>query len=499
MALMNLKNWKDGALAELLTGRIHHPKPGDPCYALGERFRGKALVLAMVAKDRAATLPVFFDGEGRARLGVGRQFLLESGAELSRGLKELAASCGASWVLGIQAMGWRCELGLRSSRGAEAGTTFAMLRLGLEHPELFVRQVRPDWLYVPVDHPLLDRSLVFSCRRKDLDLIVEATREAGLGLAGLRLGVASQIEAWFAVAGAEALTRDLLVTDGMSVLLLQVRKGDFVVPRSEDAPETEALPRQASSRPKDLLQDLVRFAGDKEGGPLRFLGPPEYLDPLCQGCPERDITLAGAGGEIALDAARAALSTAVRHDLAPREKPERAPLSLSWRPWLRAAVFALLLCLVTTLAGLYLLGSYSAGLSAGETQLAALQQRQAAVQGTRKAKEKERLRAQELQEWLASGYHAQVFYCELLGVVPEDVVMERLAARLDEGSAQLSLEFSLLGRAEAQVRAMRAMENKILGRGIRVGERTQLGASGSGACAQRWRLILDGGAGGFQP
>jgi hypothetical protein len=450
----------------------------------------------LVARERAATLRVRFDATGTAQVSGGRQLGTRQTGELGRLLETEARSCGATWVLVIVSLGWQAEIGRRAARSPEDQTKFERHRIAQEAPELLVAQAHPERVYAAVDHPDLDRSIVFSCKRRELETLVQEVEAAGLGLAGIRLGVASQFEYWLQANVGRALTSDILVSDGMSVLLVNTCDGDFCSPPSEK----EAAPRQASSRPNDAAQDGARFVRDNEGRPCVFLGPEEFMALLVS----RD----GAFPEIQLlrpeeprlhDPALAALSPQVLHDFNPRFQHERPALSPLWRRALVGTGFTVLamgLC-CAALAWNAVDDEAAASRASESARATRLRQEQAAL--LEKEMERDRDRALELREWLLSGYHAQSFAYRLLSSVPEDVCLDQVFAKLDESSPQLSLEFTLRGAEEARVRALRGMERCVLSLGFRVGERRSLSANPSSGYGHRWRLILPTGQEGALP
>jgi hypothetical protein len=433
---------------------------------------------------------VRFDATGTAQVSGGRQLGARQTGELGRLLETEARSCGATWVLVIVSLGWQAEIGRRAARSPEDQTKFERHRIAQESPELLVAQAHPERVYAAVDHPDLDRSIVFSCKRRELETLVQEVEAAGLGLAGIRLGVASQLEYWLQANVGRALTSDILVSDGMGVLLVNVSDGDFCPPPSEK----EAAPRQASSRPNDAAQDGARFVRDNAGRPCVFLGPEEFTSLLVPGGGAFPGSQLLRPEEPRLhDPALASLSSQVLHDFNPRFQRERPALSPRWRRALVGYVISVfVICLgCAVLAWNAADDEASASRASKSVDETRLRQERAAL--LEREMERDRARALELREWLLASYHAQNFAYRLLASVPEDVCLDQVFAKLDESSPQLSLEFTLRGAEEARVRALRGMERCVLSLGFRVGERRSLSSNQSSGYGHRWRLILPTG------
>lgn len=480
-------------LAEIVSGAAFRPRAGDVSAVLAERFAQKPLLLLMLARDRAATLRVSYSPQGVPKIGESRQVLRKEGG-LASVLRAEALASGTTWVLVVLATGWQAELGLRSTRSGEAShDPFERYRLAAEHPDYFVPQPRAEYVYAPVDHPTLDRSIVFSFRRRELETVLLEVQAAGLEVAGVRLGIASLLERWMREEGEKALERDVLLTDGTSVLLLNAGGGDFGRTSLDEQDNRPAL-RQVSSRPNDVAQDLVRLVKDNDARPLVFLGPSELFEMLKESVGESLPEVRRPEREDLHDSVFASLSSAVLHDCVPSPRAERKPLPRRLRFWANATLL---------LSGAALLGGAlfawhaceaEARLSHSKERLAEIQSRRQSAERGRAEELSELTKAKQLRDWVLSGYHAQAFAHRLLNVMPPGVSLERIAAQLDEGSPQLSLEFSLLGGDEAQVSAARAIEREVLAMGCQIGERHQ--ASSSSSVEHRWRLILPGEKGG---
>jgi hypothetical protein len=475
---------------ELLTGSAHQPKPADATVPLKDRFADKPLLLVMVARERAATLRVRFNRKGEACLGESRQIVAKQPGELGRALQAEAQASGASWALIVMALGWQAEIGLRSARSPSESKPIDRFRLPADRPDLFVSQPRADLVYTVVDHPLLDRSIVFACKRKDLDPVIQEVESAGLGVAGLRLGVASQVELWLEIGRDKALTRDLLVSDGMSVLLLNTKDGDFSAPAHASGAVPESPPRQASARPNDVAQDMARFVRDNGARPLLNIGPAEIASTFPLTTSLQGIDVMRPEDARLHDSALASLAAEVCHDLRPNLLEERPLISAKWRPWMMAYTSLLIAVISLSACFAFRACEQERACEIALQQIREAQRREALALGALEENAKERTRACDLRDWVSSGYHAQRFLHHILRQVPDGVSLDRIAAQLEGTGPQLSLEFTLIGGEELQVAATRAVEKAVLAMDCQIGERhTPSPVSGAGL-AYRWRLIL---------
>jgi len=465
----------------LFAGSAFQPHPLDAGVPLSRRFAGQSLLLLMTARERAATLQVSFSRSGEVTMGEARQVGHRVKGDLVSALKTEARACGARWVLVSIGSGWQVQYARRSLRaGGDQDSVAAMLRLR-EDPALFVPKPSGDCLYAAVDHPHYDRSLVFSVKRREVDALLDDVREAGLELAGVRVGMASLVEAWFHQVGAEAVRGDTLLCDGLGVLQLGFEDGDFF-PAADCAGESNWAPRQCANRPGDVAQDIARLWRDNASRACRYVGVPELA-------PRDAEALSGASPEIvALDACPAVLSGVVRHEFHPELCARRPALSSRVR-------LACMASLATgLLAWLGVGGLWAATWSVeGEIEQEQVASRMASSMAedavARKVRcEELRKEAQGHLDWLRTHPGAQRLLQRLLLACPQDIALERMSAQLDEGGRQLSLEFQLQGTPEAQEHALREIETVLLALGYRIGERNTPAAAHRGSL-HRWRLI----------
>ncbi len=474
-----------GPLAELLSGAAYRPRAADATVPLAERLAGCAVLVLAVARDRAATLRVRFeDGQAR-KLGESRQFALREKGDLARALAAEADAAGAEWVVVVMTLGWQAQIASRTARqpGEDAFERFRLLR---DEPEFLVSQAKPDHVYAAVDHPVLDRSVVFSCRRKEVDEVLAEVREAGLGVAAVRLGVASQLEHWMAGHREHSLESDLLITDGMSVLLVNAYDGDLLTVGRQGR-EGNPVPRQASSRPAEVPRDMARFLKDNGDRPVRYLGPGELLETLgaAQPCPLEAET----GDAMATDAVMAALSGLVAHDLNPGLKAERRALPHAWRRWIWTGLAAEVALAVALVAGSCAAVGARFDADAARRALRESEGQMAALRLESEGMRTQLGQAEEMRSWIGTNYHAQRLMTRILENLPPGVALESVSARLDESSPQMSLEFVLLGGDDAQIATTRALERAVLGLDFQIGERAAPIQGGRGR-SYRWRLIM---------
>lgn len=468
-------------LGELLRGTAFSAHPGDPSLELAARFPGRSLLLVLMAKDRCAILRVRESGAGFVCQGAASQVMLRQPGDLATALARESLETGAQWVVFSLATGWQALVASRSARACVPGDTFEGHRLLREQPDLFLPKPSPDFLYCAVDHPILDRSLVFGVRRREVEgLLAEASR-AGLRVCSVRVGVAALLEEWLSRRSAQSAERDVLVTDGLSVLLLRFRDGDFLREGQGDA---GAAPRQASTRPNDLQQDLARFLGDNQGRALAYVGPSELAPQVLEGAAGYGLDESSVS-----EPALLCLHGAIHHELLPEMTRRRPALDRRLRPVLSASLATCALALFGFVALVFEAERVDADASLQAERLRLAGLRLSEVGDRTATFEREQARAARLVSWLETHPHSQVFTLRVLAALPVSVTLEKLALQLDEGGRQMVLECQLLGMEEAQLEAVRALERAVVAQGYRVGERHSPTPSQRGV-AYKWRLIL---------
>lgn len=470
-------------LGELLRGTAFSPHPLDVGIPLAVRFAGQSVVLLMTARERAATVRVRVGKDGVTHFEGTRQVGSRVKGELVSVLRAEARACGASWVVVSLGSGWQAQFAsraLRCGHGGDEVTAHFQLR---EEPGLFVPKPNGDCLLAAVDHPTLDRSLVFSVKRREVETLAEDVKEAGLGLAAVRIGVASQLESLFAARGAEACLQDVMVTDGLGVLLVAMQKGDFCPP-SELSGDGGGVPRQCSNRPGDLAQDVARLQRDNVGRPLWFVGPEEMESLARVGTGEVRIL-----ESVRLDAGQATFHAGVMHELHPSLVRCRPPLGRRVRAYGMGGLLCGLLLWVGATAGFVMDWVNESGIEIALSEQRTQQGRERLANERVELCLAKQAKAMRHLEWLRLHPRSELLLMRLLAGLPEEVALERISAQVDEGGRQMSLEFHLLGGEPGQEQAMRSVEQALLGLGYRIGERSapMLAQRGS---LHRWRLII---------
>lgn len=484
---MSWKHFRATPLGELLTGTAHEAHPTDITTPLPVRFAGRTILALHVALEKAATVRVAFDAAGRPQLGGIRHIKQRASSELSEVLRSEAASTGAKWVVVVAATGWQAVLGQRSARpeAGEASTAFARHRLLFESPEIVVPRAQVERVYTAVDHPLLDKSVVFSLRRRELEELFSEIRKAGLQVASVRIAVAAQLELWLAAQGEAALARDLLITDGLSALLLNTDQGDFVPPRGAVEPEQ---PRQAVQRPSAVDEDVGRFIAANAGRSVTFIGPEELCATVKKSAHDAEIVRPPEAE--AHDTQLAVLSRHVQHDLNFEAKEVRPAIPRSYRRFVYAYAGAAFL--MATLGIANTLYAVRAGYQCFrlERETAQRASEQAAFRTKLAAIEDDFAEANMLRAWVGANYHAQRLCYGLLKEIPPTAGLDRLHLEMKDG--QLTLTFVVLGDPDAQLSTHRAVERAIKQLKHKIGgEDLPVGAAGvSRAVQYRMHIIV---------
>jgi hypothetical protein len=472
-------------LGELITGSAHEAHPTDITAPLGVRFAGQSILALHVALDKAATVRVSFDGAGNARLTGIRNIRQRASAELTDVLRAEGAAIHTHWVVVVLATSWQAILGQRAARPdpTDRQSAFARHRLMFESPEVVVPRAQVDRVYTAVDHPVLDKSVVFSVRRREVEELLGEVRRCGLEVAAVRIGVAAQLEAWLAQEGEAGATRDLLISDGLSALLLNTDQGDFVLPHS--AVEAEQ-PRQAVQRPSTIEEDITRFVTATPGRAVTFIGPEE----LCAAVKKHsgDVEIVRPVGHLAHDTQQVTLAALVQHDLNFEAREVRPAIHRKWR---RALVvyggLAAALIVVTAVNISYAVrAGYQAFALERQSAQRALELQADTAEIAQMAGELGEATA--LQSWISGNYHAQKFCYRLLRDIPASAALDRVVVEMKDG--QLALTFVVLGDQEIQLAARRAIERAIADLHFKIGgEEQPIATAGSGRAIQ-YRLHI---------
>ncbi len=472
-------------LAELLTGTAHAAHPTDITAPLGLRFAGRTILAIHVALDKAATVRVTFANDGTPRLSGIRNIKQRSAAEFVETLRAEAHATRAEWAVIVMATGWQAVLGQRAARAepSEAASPFARHKLMFETPEIVVPRAQVDRVYAAIDHPTLDKSIVFSLKRREVEQLCTDVRKCGLGIAAVRIAVAAQLELWLATQADAGLTRDLLFTDGLSALLLNTDQGDFVPPRGAVAAEQ---PRQSVQRPSAIEEDIARFMTANSGRSVTFIGPEDLCVAVKKQAPDVEIVRPPASP--AHDTQHVALMPPVQHDLNFEAREVRPALPKSWRRIVVGyTAVASLLAVVAAINTAYAVrvGYDSYQLEKDAAQRAIDRDADAATTNTIIGDLAE---ATATRAWIAANYHAQRFTYHLLKEIPANAALEKLLVELKDN--QVTLTFVVLGDQDTQLGTHRAIERAIKDLRFKIGgEELPVGAPGA-AHAVQYRLHI---------
>jgi hypothetical protein len=472
---------------ELVTGRAHFAHPTDVTVSLGERFAGRSLLLIYIALDQAATVRVAFDAKGTPTQGTVRNNIERGTPEFIAAVSEEARVAGAEWAVVAMGTGWQMQLGERASRTETGSAPFERFRLLSEEPGLLVPKAQVERVYGAVDHPTMDKSLVFSLARAEIEKVVEDISRCGLRVAAVRIGVAAQLETWLARKGDEGLRQDLLVTDGLSAALVNID-----VNRDFALPEGAEKPRQAVKRPTELKHDLTRFLRDNGERPVTFLGSAEMAAAAQQAlAPNSRTQISYPPEEVFHDCVRAVLERDVRHDLHPEIRPVRPSLPRRWRRYV--VTYLVAGGLLTAVAITNILTATLYGIRSNETEAQTLLQQRACDRDkqSKDKLEKERVAANTIQAWVSANYHAQGFLYGILRNLPQYSGIQSLTAELAEGGPQMTLTFGVLGNEETQVKTANAVEQALLEQHFSIGDRgTNEPLAGGRGVKYSWRLLV---------
>jgi hypothetical protein len=471
-------------LGELATGTAHLSHPTDTTAPLNERFAGQTILAIHIALERAATVRVSFSRDGKARLSGIRNIKQRTTSEFAETIRTEASAARVEWAVIVMATGWQAVLGQRAARPepSETASAFARHKLMFETPEVVVPRAQVDRVYTAIDHPTLDKSVVFSLKRRELEQIITEVRKCGLGIAAVRIAVAAQLEVWLAGEGEAGLKRDLLLTDGLSALLLNVDQGDFVPPHG--AVESEQ-PRQAVQRPGAIEEDIARFISANAATSVTFLGPEELCAAVKKHATQAEIVRPV--NQEAHDTQTVALLPQVHHDLNFEAREVRSALPTSWRrAVIGYAAVSMCLLVVAVINALY---AARVGYATYRLEkIAAQRALDREVDTTAVAQiATDFAEASTLRSWVAANYHAQRFCYALLKDIPPTAAIDKLAIEFKDG--QIALTFVLLGDSETQLGAHRAIERSVNELKYKIGGE-EMPTTAGGARAVQYRIHL---------
>jgi hypothetical protein len=449
------------------------------------RFANRTILAVHVAMEKAATVRVTFDASGVPLLTGIRNVKQRTSAEFCDVLRSEVAATRAHWAVLVLATGWQAAIGHRSARPdpGDKPSGFGRHRLMFETPEVVFPRALVDRVYTAVDHPMLDKSIVFSVRRSEVEDIVADVKRCGLGIAGIKIAVAAQLEVWLARQGEAGLARDILLTDGLSALLLNTEQGDFTAPRS--AVEADQ-PRQSVQRPSAVEEDIVRFVTANAGRPVTFVGPDELCAAVKKQVPSAEIIRTPE--HPAHDTQNVALAPEVRHELNFELKEVRPALPRSWRRLvLGCAAGTLLLALLASVNALY---AVRVGYDAYRLEREAVARAAGTAEDEGAVKEiaAELAAASALRGWVARNFHAELFCYRLLKDIPANAVIDKFVVEVKDG--QITLTFVVLGDQVAQLGAHRAIEAGIKDLKYKIGGEELPAGTGAAGRAVQYRMHI---------
>lgn len=474
-------------LGELLTGTAHDAHPTDLTSSLGRRFAGRSILALHIALEKAATVRVAYDPTGNPRLTCVRNIRQRGSSEFQEVLRGEAAAIKTQWAVVVLATGWQATIGHRAARPepGDVSSKFFRHKLLFDTPEVVVPKAQIDRIYTAIDHPVLDKSIAFSVRRRDLEAIIADVRKCGLEIAAIRIAVAAQLETWLSSEGENGLRRDLLLSDGISALLLNVEQGDFVPPRG--AIEAEH-PRQSVQRPAAIEADIVRFIGANARRSVTFIGPEDLCAAVKRQAEGTEIIRPP--GMAAHDVHQVAILAAVRHDLNFEAREVRPPVPRAWRKFV--LTYAALVSMLTALAIANMIYAARVGLAAYRLER---QTAERTAQTDNDARAAARMAAEFVdanatRAWVAANYHAQQFCYRVLKDIPVDAAVDRVTVEVRDG--QITLTFVVLGDEATQLETHRAIERAIKDLKFKIGgEELPVGAIGGGKTVQyRMHIIV---------
>jgi hypothetical protein len=472
-------------LGELVTGTAHQSHPTDTTAPLHERFAGQTILAVHIALERAATVRVTFSPAGEVRLTGIRNIKQRNTTEFTEVLRAEVAATGAHWAVLVMATGWQAVLGQRAARPelSETASAFARHKLMFETPEVVVPRAQVDRVYTAIDHPTLDKSVVFSLRRRELEQIGADIRKCGIGIAAVRIPVAAQLEVWLHREGESGLRHDLLLTDGLSALLLNTEQRDFVSPQG--AVESEQ-PRQSVQRPSAIEEDIARFITAHAGRSVTFLGPEELCVAVKKGAEQAEIIRPPQ--HEAHDAQIVALLSPVRHDLNFEAREVRPALPRSWRRVVIGYLTVVVCLIVLAASNAFYAGRVGYSTYRLEKEAAQRSSESQADQAAFGRMTADLTEANTVRSWAAANYHAQRFCYALLKDVPSNAALDKLAIEFKDG--QIALTFIVLGDPETQLSSHRAVERAITELKYKIGGEDAPTTVANGARGIQYRMHI---------
>ena len=490
-----IENLRHTPFGELLVGTAYKPHPLDATVALGERFAGQTILLVAIARERsgierAGIERVRFDRKGKPALsGQRRQIQCIGQGDLAKVLRAEKSACGAEWVVVMVTLGWQALLGHSAARTVGINDAFERHRIMRDQPDLLISGAKHEMVYAAINHPQLDRAVVFGYKRDQLCEVQAEIRKAGMNVAAMRVGVAAQLELWLSRGKEAALDRDLLLSDGLSVLLLNVHNREFVLPSVEGGGAV-AMPRQASARPNNVMQDIVRFVEENKGRSVVYLGPADIGIDAKKALGENPHEIIHPEEPEVHEAAMAVLADEVSHDLNPEISEVRRALPQSWYKWIWCYGAFVIAGIVITVANCMTVATEGLKKIEADSVKQSAEKRLQKVNASFKSLDEELQEAERLRTWVLANYHVQVLVRKLIQAVPENALIEKIQGKASPGSSQIRLEFVVVANNEAQLETTRAFETVLKNNAYQVGNLNENMQLGPTSLMYRWDIII---------
>jgi hypothetical protein len=272
-------------------------------------------------------------------------------------------------------------------------------------------------------------------------------------------------------------------------MLLNLRDREFVPPLTGSGHVITA-PRQASARPNNVTQDLVRFIQDNRRRPVVYLGPAEIGAAVKQALGEEPHEIIHPDLPEVHEAELAVLAPEVGHDLHPEISEVRRALPRSWRKWMFCYCALVLVSLAVALNNGVTVATERLGKTGADDAAQVAEGRYKNAEATLATLAGGLQEAERLRTWVWGNYHAQELVQKLLLAVPPNALLEKIHGKVGAGSIQMQLEFVVIAQNEAQIATARAFEQILKDSGYQVGKQNETIQQGPTSLLYRWDLII---------
>jgi hypothetical protein len=250
------------AFKNLFNGTAFLPDPRDSSYPIRQRLRNQNFIVACLTDQGMLAQVARFDRKGNLqprRLERSPEQASDEGK--IRFLADIARRSDVTNLVLLVDNGWFASLVDNAFRGSR----LEWERLLREEPRQIIISNPADGIrYASLNHPTMNRAVVFAFRRDILKAAEEMAGSAGLSLVRLQSGCYALLSSLVELAPEKAQNCDLLIADQGSLLLLIEEKGDWV-----DVGSRGDLTDQTVAR---ALHDLLERRPNP-GKPLAWVGP----------------------------------------------------------------------------------------------------------------------------------------------------------------------------------------------------------------------------------